>query len=234
MSKPLLVSCVLAIVLGSVAHSQERPRTLRVVLVDSVSQEPIRRPSACIRIPTDQPRMFTAHCARADSTGQLVFDSLPSGRLEVMLRCDTGPLFGGEDLGHLVMGPTDSGGDHGDRMVVGHRCDQRPFVTERGVFQGFWVAGFEESGFITCRVGKRFETWVEFARHVSIPTLPKTIELSEGYSMWWVRFLGVRVGPYHYGHLGVADWRLSVDSILELRPVRKSDCGGWRPRPFPS
>jgi hypothetical protein len=57
--------------------------------------------------------------------------------------------------------------------------------------------------------------------------------LSEGYPMWWVRFRGVRVGPSHYGHLGLAEWQLNVDSVLMLRPVQQSDCAGWRPIAFP-
>jgi hypothetical protein len=216
---------------SQLSFAQPPARQLRIQLVDSLTQVPIRRPYGCIYTNLSSTAMSRL-CAKADTLGWLRFDSIPPGSHEIELTCDSGPMFQRIDFGVISLTESDSGGMRGIRRVDGSRCDQRPFETSHRVFEGFYTSGFEESSFVECRESHRLGAWVEFNSHAGGPRrLPKTINYAPGYPMWWVRFLAARSGPSHYGHLGVSEYLLRVDSILEVRRPRRSDCDGWRPHP---
>jgi len=225
------VAFLLATVCSQVAFPQPPTRQLRVQLLDSITQVPIRRPYGCIIINLSSTAMASL-CANPDTLGWLQFDSIPPGQHEIHLSCDSGRIFYRIDFGTISLTDADSGGLRGVRRVDGSRCDQRPFEESHRVFAGFYTSGFEESSFVECREAHRLWAWVEFTSHAGSPRrLPRTIHYAPGYPMWWVRVLGTRIGPSHYGHLGVSEYLLRVDSILEVRKPRRTDCGGWRPHP---
>jgi hypothetical protein len=108
--------------------------------------------------------------------------------------------------------------------VDGAKCDRRPLLAEYSIWIGHFTEGFEESRLVLCSDSTR-GVWVRYSDDWSRKPQPKWPEPNDKYyPRYFVGFRGRMIGPYHYGHMGVADFELTVDSVLFVRPPRQSDC----------
>lgn len=185
-------------------------------LVDTSSGLPLRRGLVC---------RIGGQCRGADSLGHFEYPWLSPGEQVFTVLCDTGRLFPRElDTLRVRLQP----GQHLELRfgVNATGCDQRPFAVEVGEFRGHYTSGFEESSFVSCGDTAVFRTWVDLAgkaQQQERPRWPGAVR-GESYQRVYVRWRGTLVGPFHYGHFGVASYHLQVDSILEVRRSSRHDC----------
>ena len=105
-------------------------------------------------------------------------------------------------------------------------CDQREAPLERGgLWLGYYSSGFELSAFQWCGDTTR-TIWVEYGQGaqarspVDWPDYP-----ADTVPQYFVGFEGRLVGPFSYGHFGMSQYQLTVDSVLFARRPSGRDCG---------
>jgi hypothetical protein len=156
----------------------------------------------------------------------LRLDSIPAGVPQhFQLVCDAGKAQGKQlDTLTAVLAPGEV--RRWQVRALSQGCDQRPFVVQRAIFAGHWRYGFEESRFRPCD-SLLPEAWLTFspsARKDS--SLEWPTGLDQYYPEVFVRVEGELVGPWHYGHLGVSDYQLTVSRMLNVAKASKKRCGG--------
>jgi hypothetical protein len=104
-------------------------------------------------------------------------------------------------------------------------CDRRELVERPGLWLGYYSSGFELSAFQWCGDTTR-TIWVEYDRgaqarsSVVWPDHP-----ADTVPQYFVGFKGRLVGPFSYGHFGMSQYRLTVDSVLFAQRPTGRDCG---------
>jgi hypothetical protein len=203
---------------GFAADSVHARGTLVGQLLDTTSGLPLRRGLVC---------RIGGNCADADSIGRFDYPWLSPGEQAFVLRCDSGRRFFPLDLDTLRVRVQPR-----ERLdlrigVNGARCDQRPFEVSTREFRGHYTAGFEGSSFVPCSDTATGRIWVDLTNRVAEQKGVRWPPRSKGeyYQRLFVRWIGTLRGPYHYGHFGIADYLLSVDSILVVRRPSRRDCG---------
>lgn len=113
------------------------------------------------------------------------------------------------------------------------------FTSFYGTFRGFYRRGFELNEFVFCEgprtaaayLGLRGETRafnpdvssIAYAAGQRIdPLLPAPESLHDG--IVYLEWRGEYSGPRFYGHLGMAGFSVRIDSVIQVRAPRASDC----------
>lgn len=223
----LLLLGALMVVAGipDLAHAQARDGepAYWVVgqMVDRGSGLPVRRGEICIAPPAT--RRWSGSCAESDTAGRFKIEAEDSGSVRLFFGCSPARGRFLVEMGSSVVTPLlDSGAVGAVHRVGARRCDQRPFEVVTKEWSGSYVYGFEAGSFFPC--GDTVAAWVDFEsvpglRSHQVPIGP------HGVSAAFVRWIGTRVGPGSYGHMGVEPYRMAIDSLLEVRPPSKEDCG---------
>jgi hypothetical protein len=160
----------------------------------------------------------------ADSGGVMQLDSVSTWPVDVA--CAGRNILDNHKLAELDSATVAAGGATGTIRVWvdGAKCDRRPLFAEYSTWIGHFTEGFEESRLVLCSDSTR-EIWVSYAAGLLSSPQPKWPEPNDKYyPRYFVGFRGQMIGPYHYGHMGVADFELTVDSILFARSPTQSDC----------
>lgn len=184
----------------------------------------------------------TLGCTTTSIAGTFRLDTLPLGSVSLNVTCEATHLFwkripqtftadAARKPGTVVMLINTSG------------CDERPVRTISRTFRGLWRSGFEMSDFTPCPtdswalasdtggVGHSSQAtyaWVtslpdrEASRWPESKSLPAR-PIAGGY-ISYVEWHGTVTGPGHYGHLGVASFKISVDSVITRRAPSATDC----------
>lgn len=233
---PYLVRVVIAATVWAVFPPRVAAQgrgSVRGTIVDSVTGAPLVDAHVAIwctgcggRYPTD-------------SAGHYRLDRLPAGRARFEAHCPSATGLGAEIAQQEV--DVAAGGETilDLRVPPGH-CAEPAYSERPGVFRGYWTPGFESSAFVPCAdsalavpapllPGKRFfrpAAWAEVApaavRGISWPRdAPVT---SDGNATYFVIWRGVLKGPGKYGHMGVSEYSMVVDSVLSVQPRGPSDC----------
>jgi hypothetical protein len=208
------------------------------VVRDSGSGQPMHKSWVCVNVQLSQ-SSFANRCGRTDSTGAYRADSIPSGRRQVWVACETVRGLGGKQLASDGMAFDESTSVQRDWAVSSVGCDPRRIRRVTGFFRGHYTPGFESSEFIPCPADGWFipgdsldrypydnrRAWTEWApgfnQRLRWPRVPRD---RHGNSRFYVRWRGTVVGPGRYGHLGVSAFEIRVDSVMELRAPSKRDC----------
>jgi hypothetical protein len=197
--------------------------SVRVVAIDSASGEVLRR-TFLWKFRRTPSGLAPLSAAMADSSGILHLDSVLAWPVDVACAgqqiLDTHTLAELDEATVAAAAPSDT-----IRVWVdGAKCDRRPLLAEYSIWIGHFTEGFEESRLVLCSDSTR-GVWVRYSDDWSRKPQPKWPEPNDKYyPRYFVGFRGRMVGPYHYGHMGVADFELTVDSVLFVRPPRQSDC----------
>jgi hypothetical protein len=221
----LLAACVTVTASLKAQSTAPDVGSLWVTVTDAASGAPVLRVVLWNSRPSG-PQQSVAYYAQADTTGELRLDSIPAGVPQhFQVVCDAGK-FEGRQLDTLTAMLAPGEVRHWQVRASTEGCDQRPFLVRRGLFTGHWRYGFEESRFQPCD-SLLPEAWVEFtsgARQDSTVQWPSGLD--KYYPEVFVRFEGVLVGPWRYGHLGVSHYQLTVSRTLDAAGVSKERCRG--------
>jgi hypothetical protein len=181
----------------------------------------------------------------SDTLGQYRLDSLPAGTYPITFSCYGKGLFagGGGDSPPVRLESEDT--VRLDYQFGGGSCDLRPERVLHALFTGFYSSGFEQSDFLFCADSP----WFADADTVGMGPVQRTalvVRPRDGkfrgeptkwpkprlvyppwdYPEYFIRWTGRLKGPGRYGHMGVSMFELTVDSIVEVRTPRSSDCRG--------
>jgi hypothetical protein len=217
---------------ASAQEPERRARVIQVQVLDSSTGRPLLRTIMWELRWSKAGHASIARPAQADTNGVLRLDSVlaPQVQIQCVSRAQRfqGHLIA--DLDSIQMKAA-SGGDTLRLSIDGEPCDRRELVKEYGSWIGHYVPGFESSDFRICGDTGR-KIWVQFAAGFWDRRQEKWPEGGDPfYPRYFVHFRGRLVGPYSYGHLGVSDYELTVDSVVFVRLASPRDCeGGGRPR----
>jgi hypothetical protein len=207
------------------------------VVRDSVPRPPTRKQSVCALIPAGQ-STFYWRCADIDSSGAYRLDSLPLERIQISIQCQTIGIMN-KGLVYDSIAFTQPTVVRRDWVVDRAGCDPRPLRRVTGVFRGHYTPGFESSEFVPCAADAWFlpgdslnvyridmrNAWADWPtradRKVKWPDAPRD---SYGNPRFYVRWRGTVEGPGNYGHMGVSAFGFNVDSVLDVRAPRPTDC----------
>ena len=205
---------------------ERTPRVIQVQVLDSTTGRPLLRTVMWELRWSKDGHASVARPARADTTnGVLRLDSVVTPQVQIQCVSKRG-RFKGHFIAELdtAQMARASGGDTLQLWIDGEPCDRRELVEEYGSWTGHYIPGFESSDFRICDDTAR-KIWAEFAP--GFWDRPQE-DWPEGgdqyYPRYFVRFRGRLVGPYSYGHLGVSDYELTVDSIAFVRLAASRDC----------
>ena len=178
-------------------------------------------------------------CREVDSVGHYRLDSLSLTKVFVSINCDTQRLWGAERLASDSIQLNDTTPLRRDWRVSTARCDPRPLRRITGEFRGYYTVGFENSEFRPCWSDAWFlpadslvvipidlrMAWVTWPKRASgamkWPDVPRD---QFGYRRYFVRWRGTVVGPGIYGHMGIAPFEFTVDTVLDVRRPAERDC----------
>lgn len=172
---------------------------------------------------------------RTDSTGR--FELSGATGLTISFLCsDSFPLR------PIAIHPMPRGRDSViyDLAVPQGYCDPEPFREVRLTLDGWYRSEFEGSRLEPCpspslprrlwrpamRDSVSFwgaDPWVKWTKRVQWDTAPPPLH-SGAVSRWFVRVIGTLRGPGEYGHMGVSQYELEVDSLVTIRTPEADDC----------
>jgi hypothetical protein len=176
-----------------------------------------------------------------DSTGHYQFKQVPAGTFRIEFHCPSRTLLGAQILERMVAVSPGEESLINVRVPEG-RCSEPPYSERSGVFRGYWTPGFESSTFVPCadsvlRVpapllpGKHLfapSAWADFAPSVKWPPKVSDKEVAPrdeyGNATYFVVWRGVLKGPGQYGHMGVSDFSMVVDSVLAVGVRGPANC----------
>jgi hypothetical protein len=184
----------------------------------------------------------TLGCTTTSLAGTFRLDSLPLGAVGLRVVCQAPRLFGKQIPQTFT---ADAARKPGTIVILMNTagCDERPLRTVSRTFRGIWNSGFEMSDFSPCAadswslasdtigVGNRDEgagAWVTSLPDRKGKLWPRVKPgaaraIPGGYSSY-VEWHGTVTGPGHYGHLGVAAFKIEVDSVIKMRAPSANDC----------
>ena len=183
---------------------------------------PIIRTRICREVVLNRPYGTGILCASPDTSGHYILDNLPAGVQVVKATCSGRTILSGKLLAEDTLVLADGEARRFDVRASSAGCDMRAFSVRRGIYEGHYTFGFEESRFQSCK--DSISAWVDFAPDVS-KSPPRWPKLNDAYyPTFFVRWRGTVRGPWHFGHLGVSDYQIVVDSILMVRLPSRTDC----------
>ena len=175
-----------------------------------------------------------------DSAGRYRIQRVPVGRIPFEVHCPSRTMLGSEIVRRDVT-IADTGENTADVRVPPNYCDEPHYSERVGTFRGYWTPGFESSTFSPCAdsalgvtapllPGKRFfpprawADWLPSARnqHVNLPEVAGAD--AWGNHTYFVVWHGVLKGPGTYGHMGVAEFGMVVDSVISISAARTGAC----------
>ena len=210
------------------------------VVTDSSSGRPFERSYICFSW-----QINATACAQLDTAGHYVLDSIPRIAGRIVVQCDSVFWRAHRALNDSLHPDTVSGALN--FVLDASGCDPRQVRRERRTFTGLYSGAFEESRFVPCpsdswlepgditwRGPSGPEAWVEWSRFPNpTPGDPKAWPRERAFpynTKAFVHWYGTMVGPGTYGHMGMSPFEFRVDSIIEVRAIRKGDCGMDNPR----
>lgn len=182
-------------------------------------------------------------CTMTMPGGSYRLDSLPPGWIRLTLSCETPRIFPQQlppEFGATASRPVGAASVTLVRTFQG--CDPRPVRTMHGRFAGHWSRGFEENVFVPCarsswripsdsvspKVPGRIAAWVTSLPKYKSGQWPAGVSSGSsngrGGYVSYVEWTGTITGPGHYGHMGVSEWRIDVDSVIAMRAISPRDC----------
>lgn len=207
--------------------------TLRGTVTDSVTGAPVVEARVAIWCAGCYGRYPT------DSAGRYRLDRLPAGTAKFEAHCPSATGLGAEITQQTIDIAADAETVLVVRVPSGH-CVEPAYSERRGVFRGYWTPAFESSAFLPCAdgvlgvpapllPGKRLfrpKAWADLTpsagRRISWP--PGAPVDSYGNPTYFVVWRGVLKGPGRYGHMGVSEFSMVVDSVLSVHVRNPSDC----------
>jgi hypothetical protein len=229
--KHQVVSGIVALILCSASASGQRLDPTQYVRVygrvlDSLTGQPVA--GVDVRLTDWQGVVWT------DSLGYFSLHWVAPGRANFLLRCPSRSAFKGRRL--RGSGLTLRAGDTIQvELLIDATggCVTPALRSVGGEFQGFWASGFEHSEFVPCapapQVPRESGDSVPLAAWVSFTEEARTQlhwpeEQTRSKAGYYVRFYGTLSGPGAYGHLGVADYGLTVTEVRELSVSAPGSC----------
>ena len=175
-----------------------------------------------------------------DSLGGYEINRVPPGIHQVELHCPSRTSLGSE-LARLEVEVERGATTVLTYEVAPGACYEPPYSERTGLFRGHWVAGFEESDFKPCPdstlgIGTRLlpgirpygsSAWATLspaARSQAIDWPDGAPRDAWGSARYFVVWRGTLKGPGMYGHLGVSQFEMLVDSIVLARIPGENDC----------
>jgi len=227
-------SCTLALLLlamnGALGEgSAQQPAVIRGRITHRLTGAPLVGAKVAV-IGLDGGRSLT------DSLGQylLILDRAGMGWLEINCPSNTG-------LGPTISINTRVAAQANrelvlDMAVTTERCIEPPPSAIYGVFRGRYTAGFERISFEPCPGSTEQPlwrgphsmpaAWVDFSDGALAQldaSWPKVKDPAEEPT-YYAEFRGVLRGPGSFGHMGVSNYQLDVDSLLAFRLAAAGDC----------
>lgn len=175
-----------------------------------------------------------------DSLGRYSFARVPAGTHRIEFHCPSRTALGRELAQRTVEVIAGRESIVDVRVPLGG-CFEPAYSERTGIFRGVWTPGFESSAFVPCPdsalgltgellPGKRLfgsRAWADLsaaARKQEI-SWPKDAPRDPwGNARYFVAWRGTLKGPGTYGHMGVSEFSMVVDSILSVRASRSNDC----------
>lgn len=212
----------------------QRSSIVSGTITDSASGEAVI--GARVRI--DCPECYGRH--PTDSTGRYRINRLPTGTFRIEFHCPSVTGLGAEILQRMVTIPA-AGETVIDVRVPKDRCWEPSYSERTGIFRGYWTPGFESSAFVPCEdrtmgigypllPGKRViatKAWADLAPSVQLRrnVWPKNVPVDAwGNPTYFVVWRGTLKGPGTYGHMGVSDFSMIVDSMIAVRAKAPGNC----------
>ena len=211
------------VVFGSIRAEAQDSAT--AVLAGVVRDQSSGLPVPYVEVLTGRTWSFT------DSLGRFEV-KVPDGDYDLYLMCfPSRRSFGGRRIGPLE----EHAGKEGIELIFDSSdCSEPPVERWREVFEGFHYPGFESSTFRSCTPIRDLsdtgygesdpDAWVTFGVSVASEDWPDLPTVADG-SARYLKARGWMEGPGGYGHLSGATYLFTVDSVLDYRRVRPSDCG---------
>ena len=205
---------------------ERTPRVIQVQVLDSTTGRPLLRTIMWELRRSRDGHASIARSARADTTnGVLRLDSVVTPQVQVQCvpkrRRFEGHLIAELDSAQMARA---SRGDTLRLWIDGEPCDRRDLARQFGSWTGHYIPGFESSDFRVCGDTGR-KIWVKFVPGFWDRPQENWPEGGDPYyPRYFMRLRGRLVGPYSYGHLGVSEYELTVDSIAFVRLASSHDC----------
>lgn len=181
-------------------------------------------------------------CTTTTPSGSYRLDSLPPRWVRIEVTCAGPTILASRLLLNTSQMPARPIGPAQVALVSFRGCDSRPVRTVHGRFAGHWSRGFEENAFVPCarsswripsdslspKAPGRAAAWVVSLPRYKSPQWPARLSDgspngSGGY-VSYVEWTGTITGPSHYGHMGISDWAMRVDSVIVMRNPSRKDC----------
>jgi hypothetical protein len=230
------VSAVCVAALG-IAFSPARAQnsgSVRGTVTDSITGAPVigaRVAAMCEGCYGRQP---------TDSLGRYTLIRIPIGANRIEFHCPSRTVLGRE-LARRTVAVVAGQESVLDVRVPPGGCYELVYSERVGIFRGVWTPGFESSAFVPCAdsalgvasellPGKRLvgtRAWAELttSARVNSPARPKRAPRDAwGNPRYFVVWRGILKGPGTYGHMGVSEFMMMVDSVLTIRASAKDDC----------
>ena len=231
---PALALVLWALVPGAPAVGAQQPGSLTGTITDSVTGKPV----VGARVAADCARCYGRH--PTDSAGRFRLTNLPEGRMAIEAHCPSATGLGAEIAEREVLIAAARETTLDIRVQPG-TCVEPAYGERRGIFRGLYTPGFESSVFLPCAdstlgvtapllPGKRLfqpTAWADFTPDVRRQRIdwpdgaPKDRSGNRTYFVVW---RGVLKGPGEYGHLGVSEFSMLVDSIISVGVKKPADC----------
>lgn len=203
--------------------------TVEGQVLDARTGAPVPGAWVAARWPARHGRVLT------DAAGRFRLDLVEPGAITFDVNCPSrtmlGPRFASVPA-RADTGRTTTAVVRGDRAL----CAEPDSGARRVTLRGVYTAGFEESRFVPCETaGPVFaalwgpvhlrHAWVALARRPrGGPSWPAPDTTSGRYPRWYVEWRGTLTGPGRFGHMGVASYELTVDTVTVVRAVVPPDC----------
>jgi hypothetical protein len=203
-------------------------------VTDSLAAKPLVGARVTIRCPGCYGRWTT------DSAGKFTRTGLPPGKFVIEFHCASATLLGAEIL-HQDVTISPNTETVVDVRVPPGQCNEPAYSERTGVFRGYWTTGFEENSFTPCAdtslgisapllPGKRLRLATAWA-DVSSSAWPQSLKEPEnapvdqsGNPRVFVTWHGVLKGPGTYGHMGVSEFSMAVDRVIDISVKGPADC----------
>jgi hypothetical protein len=175
-----------------------------------------------------------------DARGLIRIDSVPAGAYRLDVGCSA-PAARAQAARVPIFDTTitDSARDTIALRLSAADCDQRHMHADTIVVRGWLESGFEHSRFVPCPAERRllpaelrppsFRHWIWAVMSDSVdwqsaPAHPRGQARPED-GRWAALVTGMLEGPHRYGHLGIADYRLTVLSVRDIVSRDDESCG---------
>ena len=174
-----------------------------------------------VLVTVDAPQYYGRH--PVDSMGDYLLKNVPVGTWNIEFHCPSANYVGREIATKSVI-VTPGQSAKVEVIVPDMHCDEPPYAELRTRFRGHILFGFEHSGFLPCN-----EEDLKLSRNTFFQGNSIWVSNSIGERllpdvMYYVEFTGVLRGPGRFGHLGLSDYEVVIENLVEARKVEKPNC----------